>query len=152
MKKPEVAAKVKNWLSEEGFVIIEMYNETLDFKYVVSKDDIRLSIGSPKSSKDCLVIEGRVPLSESQQSMLKHTKTKKMFITELEIALLQMNCDVDIHKISKDNKEEFTVSLIEVWKAIFFEGLSKDRLFESMVLIYNAMRIILLKFDALKQN
>jgi len=147
--KKEVAHLVKDWLEEEGLAIEYLDDEDTDVKCVVTKDNIILNIGFLKASKDSLIVSGKVGPQLYQQDMQESTKIKRDSLYELEIVFLQMNLDFTIDNTSGSSVEEITISDIQIQKTIFFDGLSKDRLFDIMVSIFNCMDVVRMKFRLL---
>ena len=147
--KKEVAHLVKDWLEEEGLAIEYLDDEDTDVKCVVTKDNIILNIGFLKASKDSLIVSGKVGPQLYQQDMQESTKIKRDSLYELEIVFLQMNLDFTIDNTSGSSVEEITISDIQIQKTIFFDGLSKDRLFDIMVSIFNCIDVVRMKFRLL---
>ena len=147
--KKEVAHLVKDWLEEEGLTIEYLDDEDTDVKCVVTKDNIILNIGFLKASKDSLIVSGKVGPQLYQQDMQESTKIKRDSLYDLEIVFLQMNLDFTIDTSGSSSVEEIAISDIQIQKTIFFDGLSKDRLFDIMVSIFNCMDVVRMKFSLL---
>jgi len=147
--KKEVAHLVKDWLEEEGLAIEYLDDEDTDVKCVVTKDNIILNIGFLKASKDSLIVSGKVGPQLYQQDMQESTKIKRDSLYDLEIVFLQMNLDFTIDTSGSSSVEEIAISDIQIQKTIFFDGLSKDRLFDAMVSIFNCIDVVRMKFRLL---
>ncbi len=149
---------VKDWLEEEGLVIEYLDDEDTDVKCVIIKDNIILNIGFLKASKDSLIISGKVGLQLYEQDMQELAKIKRNSLYDLETVFLQMNLDFTIDTTDSADKDidttdsadkDVLISDIQIQKTIFFDGLSKDRLFDIMVSIFNCMSVVKMKFNLL---
>ncbi len=137
---------VREWLEEEGLSVEYLDDEDTDVRCVVIKDNIILNIGFLKASKDSLIVSGKIGLQPYEQDMLR--LTKRELIYDLEIVFLKMNLDFTIDtNNSLDNG--FSISDMQIQKTVFFDGLSKDRLFDIMVSIFNCMNVLKMKFNLL---
>ncbi len=146
--KKEVVNMVKDWLEEEGLTIEYVDDEDADVNCVVIKDNIILNIGFLNASKDSLIVTGKAGLQLYPQDVPEATKLKKESLLDLEIVFLQMSLDFTINTTDGvDN--DVTISDIQIQKTIFFDGLSKDRLFDVMVSIFNCVNVVRMKFSLL---
>lgn len=57
-----------------------------------------------------------------------------------------MNLDFTIDTASSVGDEDVSISDIQIQKTVFFDGLSKDRLFDIMVSIFNCINVVRMKF------
>ena len=142
---------VKDWLEEEGLAIEYLDDEDTDVKCVVNQDNMILNVGFLKASKDSLIISGKVGLEPYQQEMLGLAKIKRELLYDLEIVFLQMNLDFTIDA-NNGVTEGVSISDIQIQKTVFFDGLSKDRLFDIMVSIFNCMNVLKMKFNLLSKT
>ena len=69
---------------------------------------------------------------------------KREFLYDIEMFFIQMNLDYVLSSSSKDG--EFTVKDIKLQKTIYFDGLTKDRLFDIMSSIFNCLKLLKAKF------
>ncbi len=144
-----MAHMVKDWLEEEGLAIEYLDDEDTDVKCVIVKDNIILNIGFLKPSRDSLIVSGKIGLQLYPQDMVPEiTKLKRDLLYDLEIVFLQMNLDFTIDATNGVD-ERVSISDIQLQKTLFFDGLSKDRLFDVMVSIFNCMNVVRMKFNLL---
>ena len=142
---------VKDWLEEEGLAIEYLDDEDTDVKCGIIKDNIILNIGFLKASKDSLIVSGKMGLQPYEQDMQELAKIKRDSLYDLETVFLQMNLDFTID-IPESPDKEVSISDIQIHKTIFFDGLTKDRLFDIMVSIFNCMNVVRMKFSLLGMN
>ena len=62
-----------------------------------------------------------------------------------------MNLDFAIDNASSVG-DYVSISDIQIQKTVFFDGLSKDRLFDSMVSIFNCINVVRMKHILLEQT
>jgi hypothetical protein len=72
--------------------------------------------------------------------MTRHARTKKELSYDIEKIFIQMNLDYLLKSNVIDG--EFTVEDIILRKTIYFDGLSKDKFFNIISLIYNCFKIL----------
>jgi hypothetical protein len=145
--KEQVAKTVRRWLKDEGLPVWERKDDQTDFNFATRQGNTNINIGFHKTSIDSLIVQGNLHFEQQEQTMLRYTKTKHDLIYELEILFIQMNLDF----ILKTNnlQEEFTIEDIILQKTIYFDGLSKDRLFNVLSLIFNCLKVLIFKFNSL---
>jgi len=142
---------VKDWLEEEGLAIEYVDDEDTDVNCVVVKDNIILNIGFLNASKDSLIVSGKAGIQLYPQDGPEATKLKRESLLDLEIVFLQMGLDFTINTTNGvDN--DVAMSDIQIQKTIFFDGLSKDRLFDVMVSIFNCVNVVRMKFSLVGKN
>jgi hypothetical protein len=146
--KKEVIHMVKDWLEEEGLTIEYLDDEDTDANCVVIKDNIILNIGFLKAAKDSLIVSGKDGIQPYPEDMLEPTKLKRGSLYELEVVFLQMNLDFTIDTANSAGAgDEVSLSDIQIQKTVFFDGLSKDRLFDIMVSIFNCMAVVRMRYN-----
>ncbi len=118
-----------------------------DVKCVITKDNIILNVGFPKVSKDSIIVSGKIGLQPYEQDIPR--LTKKDVLYDLEIVFLQMNLDFNVDT-NNNIDNEISISDMQIQKTVFFDGLSKDRLFDIMVSIFNCMNVLRMKFNLLE--
>jgi hypothetical protein len=144
--KKEVAQIVKDWLEEEGLATEYLDDEDTDVNCVVVKDNIILNIAFLKAAKDSLIVSGKVGIQPSQEdNVMESTKLERGSLYALEIVFLQMNLDFTIDDTNSE-ADEFSISDIQIHKTVFFDGLSKDRLFDTTASIFNCINVVRKKF------
>lgn len=151
MDKFQVAKVVKNWLIEEGLEVNDFVDASTDINYTFSQGNIKMNVGFHKTSKDSIIMGGKIALDKEEQSMLKYTKTKLEFLLDVQMAFLQMNLDFVIDA-NNNSYHEFSISDIKLQKTIYFDGLSKDRFFDVLSSLFNCLKILGLKFQMLGKS
>ena len=136
---------VKDWLEEEGLAIEYLDDEDTDVKCVIIKDNIILNVGFLKASKDSLIVSGKVGLQVYEQEMQELAKIKRDSLYDLETVFLQMNLDFTVDTTESSDKD-VSISDIQIQKTIFFDCLSKDRLFDIVVSIFNCINVVGMRF------
>ena len=125
-------------------------DEDAYFNYVVINVSVILNISFLKAAKDSLIVSGKAGIQPNQENEVQGpTKLMKESLYDLEIVILQMNLDFTIDSTNSEG-EEFSISDIQVQRKEFFDGLSKDRLFETMALIFNCLNVARMKFVLLR--
>ena len=143
---------VKDWLEEEGLTTEYLDDEDTDVNCVVIKDNIILNVSFLKAAKDSLIISGKVAIQPRyQEDVQESTKLERGSLYDLEIVFLQMNMDFAIDNASSV-RDDISISDIQIQKTVFFDGLSKDRLFDIMVSIFNCINVVRMKFVLLGQT
>jgi hypothetical protein len=142
--KYEVANVIKEWLVEEGLPVEDFEDENTDINYATKQGGVKINIGFHKRSKNSLIVMGGVHLETQEQEMFRYTKVKREFLYDIEMFFIQMNLDYVLSSSSKDG--EFTVKDIKLQKTIYFDGLTKDRLFDIMSSIFNCLKLLKAKF------
>jgi hypothetical protein len=145
--KEEVAEKVTQWLTEEGLPVREFKDHQADINLATRQGNTNINIGFHKSSLDSLIVVGNLHFEEQEQSMIRYTKTKREMLYDLEISFLHMNLDFVLN--INDEQQEFTIEDIKLQKAIYFDGLTKDKFFDVISAIYNCFKVLKLKFELL---
>jgi hypothetical protein len=143
--KKEVAHMVKDWLEEEGLAIEYLDDEDTDVNCAIIKDNIILNVSFLKAAKDSLIVSGKVEIQPHQEGMQESTKLERGSLYDLEIVFLQMNLDFTIDDTNGVG-DRVSISDIQIQKTVFFDGLSKDRLFDIMVSIFNCINVVRMKF------
>lgn len=146
--KFQVSNIVKKWMEEEGYTVHDYKDENTDINYYIDKANTKIHIGFHKSSKDSLIIMGKITPSAEEQNMLKYLKSKDEFYSEIKIELLRMNLEVIINTID-DPDYQFIITDIVLQKTLYFDGLTKDRFYEIMTTVFNCIQILRTSFHML---
>jgi hypothetical protein len=147
LTKEEVAKQIKQWIIEEGIPVDDFPDVQTDFNFVVIRSNTRINIGFHKTSTDSIIVAGNIHFEEQEQSMFRYTKTKREMLYDLEMSFLQMNLDFILNV--NNEQQEFTIEDIKLQKTIYFDGLTKDKLFDVMSAIFNCFKVLKLKFELL---
>ncbi len=143
--KKEVANAFKDWLEEKGLAIEYLDDEDTGVNCIVVKDSIMLNVSFLKASKDSLIVSGKVGIQPYHEDMQESTKLERGSLYDLEIVFLRMKIDFTIDD-TNSVQEGFSISDIQIQKTVFFDCLSKDRLFDIMVSIFNCLNVVRMKF------
>jgi hypothetical protein len=147
LDKLEVADIVKNWLEEERHTVQNFDDENSDINYLFQSGLKNINIAFPKTSKNKLIILGKIVILPDEQNVLKRLKINKEFLSDIKIDLLRLNLNVTINK-TNNVYHEFIITDIIIQKAIYFDGLTKDRFYDRLTAIFNCLTIIVAKFQS----
>jgi len=163
----DTISKVKSWLSEEGFEPNEITHLRKDASYygvVVSERAEKTNQGEiqrreafhilfPNNRLDSLSISEIVILDLQSQKSYASLADKpngileqNTFYFDLKLALLQMNVNFAIKKNMRE------LQSLEISKVVFFDGLTKDTLFETINMVHNSIEIAKTKMNHLRDK
>jgi hypothetical protein len=149
-RQQETIDKVVKWLKEERFEITETTHMHLDANYfaVASIAGKGFNVIFPAEYLDVVLIVQLISLDKDSQKAYERLEPLKQntFYFDLKLALYQMHVDSDI----KDNMRK--VKSLEVRKAIFFDGLTKDRLFEVIDTVDHSINIAKIKLGQFRDS
>ena len=155
LQKEEVITKITKWLKEEGhsietgfnpkayyFGIIKLYDKALETAEELEQskfDAIHISI--PNDFDDRVLIENVCGFSNIDKKAFEKLpqRTQHQFIFELKQALYQLNIIFEFWEMTK----------VRLSKIIFFDGLSKHVLFDTITAILAANRTAEMKYGQL---
>ena len=126
-KKNEVITRVKRWLEEEGYSSTIEKQENVDTAFKIKKAHLKITIGFHNNSQDSLII-GQVHFQSDEQVMLRYTTTKREILFDLEIIFTILHLDISLKPNLKT--EEFTIEDIELFRTIYFDGLTKQYFYD----------------------
>jgi hypothetical protein len=147
LTKEEVANQVRRWIIEEGVPVNDFSDDQTDFHFVITRGSTVVNIGFHKTSIDSLIVLGGFHFAPQEQSVFRYTKTKREMLYDLEISFLHMNLDFILN--INNEQQEFSIEDIKLQKTIYFDGLTKDKLFDVMSAIFNCLKALRLKFELL---
>jgi hypothetical protein len=163
----DIIKKVINWLREEGLEPRELTHLRKDARYygvVISTEVERedkmekqrlkaFHILFPIERLDSLRISEIIifDLKTQKAYSSKAAKTngileQNMFYTELTLTLLQLN----VYFLMKKNMRE--LQSLEIFKILFFDGLTKDTLFNTINKVHNSIEIARIKTGLLRDS
>jgi hypothetical protein len=166
-KQKETIKKVIGWLREEGLEPQEITHLRKDARYygvVISNEAEKTEqrekqrreafhILFPINRLDSLSISEIIILDlQSQKSYASLASTpngileQNRFYFDLQLALLQMN----VYFIIKKNIRQ--LQSLEISKVIFFDGLTKDTLFNTINTVHNSVEIARIKTGQLRDS
>jgi hypothetical protein len=149
-RQQEMITRVLTWLREEGSEAEDRTNlhgaaryfAAVKFKTKTTKQEEAFHILFPTNRLDCLTITMIIAMDEQgQKSYESLGKTQEgiliqnKFFYDLKLALLQMNV---LFSLKKNIRQLQTV---QVDKDIYFDGLTKDSLFNAIYTVFNAIEI-----------
>jgi len=166
-KQKDTIKNVVNWLKEEGLDPQEITHLRKDLTYygvVISNHDEdntgnrekeerrdAFHILFPIDKPDSLTISEIIILDLKSQKSYASLLTKPNGVSEqnkfyfnLKLALLQMNVDF---VIKKDIRQLLS---LEIHKVIFFDGLTKDTLFNTINTVHHSIEIVRIKTAELR--
>jgi hypothetical protein len=159
--------KVINWLREEGLDPREITHLRKDASYygvVISNEAEKIEqrerqrreafhILFPIDRLDSLSISEIIILDLQSQKSYASLAAKpngileqNRFYFDLKLALLQMN----VFFIIKKNMQE--LQSLEIYKVVFFDGLTKDALFDTINIVHNSIEIAIIKTGQLRDE
>jgi hypothetical protein len=139
--KEVVAMTVKEWLLDEELAVYNDINsDETNFNFTFKQGHICMNVAFYKKCKDSLIVGGKLVFEPQEQSMIRYSRTKKELLYDIEKLFIQMNLDYFLKSNVKNG--EFTIEGIILQKTIYFDGLSKDKFFEVISLIYNCFKVL----------
>lgn len=138
-----IQKRIEKWLHDEGFAVWEFDDDGSRFSYKANRDDsLPLSIFQPEDKNDSILVVGDIRLSEESQRKLSATPEERRFMLyEFRMVLLSTECRWQFIPSSESWKA------IRISKAIFYDGLSKDRFFETLDIVTRAVSSVMLAFQ-----
>jgi hypothetical protein len=143
-QRSEIISNITDWLREEGIAFELKSSPYLDFDLEVEYQTKRYAhIIMDKNKKDSIAIFVRIEFSElDKKAFVKlDENTKKEFLIALSSSLCNMNLPHSVHP--QADKMEY----LHIEKRIFFDGLSKDRLFDILDRVFNGMGLAYLTYS-----
>jgi len=129
----EVGKRIEKWLVDEEFSVSSVADENAHFFYKVTKDGgVTLSVLQRQNKTDSILIVSDVSLTDEDQKKLAPMPEKDR---------RSMLLDIRMDLLSTEWKT------IRVSKSIFYDGLSKDRFFETMDIVMRAVLLIVFTFQ-----
>jgi hypothetical protein len=130
--------KISQWIQDEGFPLLPEENPYNDFAFKIKYSENETAyVVMRKDRKDSITVYTRSdfsPLDRKAFSNLPSGK-KREFIDAIAASLLNLNLHFRFHP----NHEQ--MESLEITKDIFFDGLTKDRLFEVIDRILSGMQL-----------
>lgn len=140
----QVEEFIKKWLVDEKYGLKPHPDPESFFNYRIVKAQMSVNIGQPRESEDSIMIVGRIVFNEQEQNMLRYLKVKRELLYELDIIFALANVDFSL----KPNvtTQEFTIEDIQLSRVIYYDALSKQTLYDMILLIFNCLKLIVTKF------
>jgi hypothetical protein len=145
--KQEAVDTVQKWLKEEEYDVTLVPDENTDYNFMIVKGYMVLNIGFHKRSSDSLIVGGKIIFTPQEQSKIGYTKTKLELLYDIEIICAQLNLELVTTPIKENG--EYSLEDIRLFKTLYFDGLTKQSFFDSLIGIFHCLRLIVAKFDML---
>jgi hypothetical protein len=163
----DIIKKVINWLREEGLEPRELTHLRKDARYygVVISTEVEREDKMEKQRRKAFHILFPIERLDSlriSEIIIFDLRTQKayssqaaktngilelnMFFTELTLTLLQLN----VYFLMKKNMRE--LQSLEIFKILFFDGLTKDTLFNTINKVHNSIEIARIKTGLLRDS
>lgn len=140
----KVGKKIEKWLGDEGFNTWKSAEENCHFSYKATRKDCQpLLVFQPQSKIDSFSVAGDMKLSRESQKKLGEIpeKQRRFMFFDFKMALLSTECHWQFTPSSESWKT------VRVSKTVFYDGLSKDRFFETVDSVTRAMSLVILTFQ-----
>lgn len=140
----EVGERLEEWLEAEGFTVWKFADEDSRFSLKVTRDEYPpLLVLQPQSKADSILVTGDVRLTDKGQEKLVALpeKEREFMLFDLRMVLLSTECRCQFVPSSKSWK------IVRVSKPVFYDGLTKDRFFETVDTVARAVSLVILTFQ-----
>jgi hypothetical protein len=148
--KQEVVDTVKRWLKEEEYEVSLVPDESTDYNFMIVKGYMVLNVGFHKRSSDSLIVGGKIRFNPEEQSIIKNITTNLELLYDIEIICAQLNLELVTTPIKENG--EYSLEDIRLFKTLYFDGLTKQSFFDSLIGIFNCFRLIVAKFDIIART
>src|SRR5215217_5489865 len=148
--KEEAVEIVKKWLEEEQYEVGLVPDESTDYNFMIVKRYMVLNVGFHKRSSDSLIVGGKIRFNPEEQSIIKYITTKLELLYDIEIICAQLNLELVTTPV-KEN-EEYSLEDVRLFKTLYFDGLTKQSFFDSLIGIFHCFRLIVAKFDIIART
>jgi hypothetical protein len=138
-----VRKTIEKWLEDEDFTIWKFPDENAHFSYKTARDDcLPLLIYQPRHRTDSIQVSSDVRLSKEDHKKLHTIRDRERFLLfDFKMVLLSTACNWQFIP-SVDNWRTLRVS-----KAVFYDGLSKDKFFETVEAVARAVSTVMVTFQ-----
>jgi hypothetical protein len=145
--KQEAVDIVEKWLKEEDYDVTLVPDESADYNFMIVKGYMVLNVGFHKRSSDSLIVGGKIIFTPQEQSKIGYTTTKLELLYDIEILCAQLNLELVTTPVKENG--EYSLEDIRLFKTLYFDSLTKQNFFDSLVAIFHCLRLIVAKFDIL---
>ena len=143
--KQEAVDAIKRWLKEEEYEVSLVPDESTDYNFMIVKGYMVLNVGFHKRSTDSLIVGGKIRFSPEEQSIIKYITTNLELLYDIDIICAQLNLELVTTPVKENG--EYSLEDIRLFKTLYFDGLTKQSFFDSLVGIFHCLRLIMAKFD-----
>jgi hypothetical protein len=142
--KNDVGRKIIQWLKEESVEFQEEKDPYRRFKVVLYPTKMPIHILIDKQSVDSLKLVARSTFLEIDKKALSRSNDKRVdFVRRLRSVLFQSGVTYNFYPNLN------TIEYIEMFKTIYFDGLSKHRFFQYIDDIVRALLWLSLEYEKL---
>ena len=99
---------------------------------------------------DSLIVGGKIRFNPQEQSIIKYTTTKLELLYDIEIICAQLNLELVTTPVKENG--EYSLEDIRLFKTLYFDGLTKQSFFDSLIGIFHCFRLIVAKFDIIART
>lgn len=143
--KQEAVDTVKRWLKEEEYEVSLVPDESTDYNFMIVKGYMVLNVGFHKRSSDSLIVGGKIRFNPEEQSIIKYITTNLELLYDIDIICAQLNLELVTTPVKENG--EYSLEDIGLFKTLYFDGLTKQSFFDSLIGIFHCLRLIMAKFD-----
>ena len=143
--KQEAVDTVNRWLKEEEYEVSLVPDESTDYNFMIVKGYMVLNIGFHKRSSDSLIVGGKIRFNPEEQSIIKYITTNLELLYDIDIMCAQLNLELVTTPVKENG--EYSLEDIRLFKTLYFDGLTKQSFFDSLIGIFHCFRLIVAKFD-----
>jgi hypothetical protein len=144
MQTEQVGKMVEEWLVDEGFNIWKSTDKDSRFSFKAARDDCSpLLVLQPRNKADSLSVVCEIRFTDEGQKKLAALpdREREFMLFDLRMVLLSTEC-----------RCQFTPSIqswkaIRISKAVFYDGLTKHRFFETVDTVARAVSMVILTFQ-----
>ena len=148
--KQEAVDTVKRWLKEEEYEVSLVPDESTDYNFMIVKGYMVLNIGFHKRSSDSLIVGGKIRFNPEEQSIIKYITTNLELLYDIDIICAQLNLELVTTPVKENG--EYSLEDIRLFKTLYFDGLTKQSFFDSLIGIFHCFRLIVAKFDIIART
>jgi hypothetical protein len=148
--KQEAVDTVNRWLKEEEYEVSLVPDESTDYNFMIVKGYMVLNIGFHKRSSDSLIVGGKIRFNPEEQSIIKYITTNLELLYDIDIICAQLNLELVTTPVKENG--EYSLEDIRLFKTLYFDGLTKQGFFDSLIGIFHCFRLIVAKFDIMART
>lgn len=148
--KQEAVDTVNRWLKEEEYEVSLVPDESTDYNFMIVKGYMVLNIGFHKRSSDSLIVGGKIRFNPEEQSIIKYITTNLELLYDIDIICAQLNLELVTTPVKENG--EYSLEDIRLFKTLYFDGLTKQGFFDSLIGIFHCFRLIVAKFDIIART
>lgn len=150
-KQKEIIEKVTKWLRDEAYEPEEVPHTHPDVTYFAKiriDEKSGFHIGFSVKNSDNVPISKIIAFKQDYQKAYASLSTveQNRFFFDLKLGLLQMNV---LYNLEKGVRQ---LESIEVFKPIYFDGLTKDKFFDTVFTVHNAIEIARIKLGQFRDR